>query len=658
MLYPDQIRAGLSRVRAVSGALLLACAILPAAAAARQTPMPPAAAPETSAPQGAPRTAPAAPAAPAAPRAPAQVAPRAPAQPAATRAAAAPPAPVVPPREVVTVVHRMSGWKLLAWLAASGGPVLELDEFPSAADAHTNIVAGYIYDDGRSVVARLPQAEVEVEAFSVPPAPPAFFGGGATPAAARAPEPEYTLVTADGRHVEAKFVGLDSSTGLTLLEAKDRLLPAGPAGAEGDTEDPTVGQRVRLYAPAPAPGSRAAPQATPGFIFLSIEQKDGLLTQVSRGASDRPSRVVARADVSPQWTGAVAANELGEVVGIVSQTRAGEAQIVPMAVVREACDRVLKLRGSVPQVWLGARAEAASQSRLDAWVGLGWPRETAGPLIERRQGVLLNSVVPGSPAAQAGLRPGDLIAGVGPREVRNIEDFSKNLREATVGSTLDLTVWRALRSEPFKVSVELKGVNNPALATAYAEQSAAFERVAALAREVSRAEDELRGVTVPTSTPAERAQAEALRARLRELQLELKSGTEQMREAAERAAVARRRPFGGVDVLPRLKGPFDLAAPLQSLGLSTVGLTPRGAARFGAQGGLLVVNVRPETPAAASSLRAGDVIETVNSAPLDRAELLRLLVAPEAAPLSLGIVREGRRLIVSFTPAAGAAPRR
>jgi hypothetical protein len=39
-------------------------------------------------------------------------------------------------------------------------------------------------------------------------------------------------------------------------------------------------------------------------------------------------------------------------------------------------------------------------------------------------------------------------------------------------------------------------------------------------------------------------------------------------------------------------------------------------------------------------------------------ELLRLLATPEAAPLSFGLVREGRRLTVSFQPSVAPEPLR
>ncbi|HEX8560130.1 MAG TPA: PDZ domain-containing protein [Pyrinomonadaceae bacterium] len=563
-----------------------------------------------------------------------------------------------PPREVVTVVHRLTGWKLLAWLAASG-PALELDELPSPADAHTNIVAGYIYDDGRSVVARLPQAEVELEAFAASSMPPGFF---APRDAALRPEPEYLLVTADGRRVEAKFVGLDAATGLTLLEAGERLFAGGPTGDQGDTEDPTVGQRVRLYAPAPAAPAPAVAGAAPrppdgNYIYLSIDQKEGRLTQVVHAPSGRPSRVVASAaDVSQEWTGAVAANELGEVVGIVSQSRGGETQIVPMATVRGACERVLRLRGSAPQPWLGARGDAAFQAPLDAWVNYGWTAELARPHIERRRGVFLTSVAPGTPAALAGLKPGDLIAGVGAREVRGVEDLSFTLKEAGVGSTVDLTVWRALAPEPLKLSVELKGAKNPALATAEAEERAVRDALAESQREVG----ELRSAEAKVKS-ADVAELSRLRSLLEADEGRLAVLREKLELARAKVSMLRAFVFSGELPAPRpAEAPagFAAAARLRMFGLNAIGLSPVAARPLGAKGGMLVVAVRPESPAAASGLAAGDVIETVNGQPLLRAELRRLLAAPQTSTLSLGLVRAGRRLTVNFSPSFAAEPRR
>ena len=653
--------------------LSLACMLLlcPVVTYARQAaPAPPA--PQAPAP-AAPATAPVAeaparvevipPAQRSAPAAPAQ-APAAPTPPARAVPARRATAPVVVPREVVTVVHRLSGWKLLAWLATSGPPALELAEWPSLSDAHTNIVAGYVYDDGRRVVARLPQAEVEFEAFNVPATPLPFFAPAQNQGQA---EPEYLLVTSEGKRVAAKFVGLDSSTGLALLEADERLLAGAPTGDAGDTDDPTVGQRVRLYAPIPAvapaaPAARPAPpqQPEPGYVYLSIDRKEGRLTRLYRTPSGTLSSVIVSANLSPAWVGAVAANELGEVVGIVSQSREGETRVLPVTAVREACERVLKLRGTVPQPWLGARGNAVAQVPLQSWIDKSWTPEAARPFIAKRQGVFLTSVAPGTPAARAGLRAGDLITSVGPRVVRGNEDFSMTLQEAGVGSVVDMTVWRALATEPLRFSVELKGAKNPAVATAEAEERALLASLLGSEREIRElraAEARIRSAAAATRAAdlarvAERIAVAEARTRFLRGQLELK-----------------RDLLGGVNFFNFEPSPVigfqpgrrddDVTRRLKVYGLNAIGLSARSAAPLGAQGGLLVIAVQPDSPAAAAGLLAGDVVETVNGSPLWRSELRRLTNAPEATTALFGLVRRGQRLSVNFTPSpSGEQPQR
>lgn len=544
---------------------------------------------QETAPPAAPRTPPAS-VAPGTPRPGVQRAPVAPpaargarpaavaAPPASAQAATSPakaaPAPV-PPRQVVTVVHRLRGWKLLAWLATTVRPSFELDELPSPSDVHTNIVAGYISDDGRTVVARLPQAETDFDF----PAPASNLFEPAPQVAPKA-EPEFTVITSEGRSFEAKFVGVDATTGLSLLEAPSTIMPGAPVGVVGDTDDPTVGQRVLFYTPAPAPAAATPPAA--GTLPIIIDEREGRLTAVKNGSTGRPLRFVAQTPAATdEWIGSVVANEIGDVIGIVSQTDTGGTQIVPVATALGARERVMKLRASAPQPWVGIGGRAAFQQPLEAWVGFGWKAEAALPLIERGGGVFLTKVAPGAPAALAGLKPGDLISRIGARDVRTVEDLSLTLKEAGVGSSLDFTVWRALEAAPLKFTVRLAATRNPAWE---------FEDAEWLLRNAPGA-----AVSAP-------------------------------------------------DLVEALDAPHSLRA----FGLGGLRMTRRGAARLGARGGLLVVAVRPGSPAASCGLRAGDVIETADGVEFTLTELRRMLANRASEPHSLGVVRGGARTSVTL----------
>src|ERR1043166_119677 len=68
--------------------------------------------------------------------------------------------------QVVTIIHRLSGVKMLRLLRrqAGEGDVIEtIDPDTLMSDAHASIIAGWAMDDGKTIVARLPQAAAEIE---------------------------------------------------------------------------------------------------------------------------------------------------------------------------------------------------------------------------------------------------------------------------------------------------------------------------------------------------------------------------------------------------------------------------------------------------------------------------------------------------------------
>jgi serine protease Do len=64
-----------------------------------------------------------------------------------------------------------------------------------------------------------------------------------------------------------------------------------------------------------------------------------------------------------------------------------------------------------------------------------------------RGGAVVRSVVPGSPAALAGLAPGDVIVAVGGRAVTDIASLDRLRTELGAATTLILMIWRQGRSE-------------------------------------------------------------------------------------------------------------------------------------------------------------------------------------------------------------------
>jgi S1-C subfamily serine protease len=82
-------------------------------------------------------------------------------------------------------------------------------------------------------------------------------------------------------------------------------------------------------------------------------------------------------------------------------------------------------------------------------------------LAEARRGIMLTSVAPGSPAAVAALRPGDVILRVNQEEVRSADDFSWLLEEAGPGGSVHFTVARPGKTAPEGVEITLSESPDP-----------------------------------------------------------------------------------------------------------------------------------------------------------------------------------------------------
>jgi len=191
-------------------------------------------------------------------------------------------------------------------------------------------------------------------------------------------------------------------------------------------------------------------------MYVRIGETEALVVSVSRSPSGSVARVkIKSAKFSPANIGGIAINDAGETLGIVDAVEGSEATIVPVALVRLAAKRVIARQASVPRPWLGISGEPIGVVSLDRILRVGWELERARALAEKREGILLTSVAPGSPAALAKLKPGDVILSVNNGFVRNADDFSSLLDEAGPGSPVLFTVARPGKevSEAFEIKL-------------------------------------------------------------------------------------------------------------------------------------------------------------------------------------------------------------
>jgi S1-C subfamily serine protease len=193
---------------------------------------------------------------------------------------------------------------------------------------------------------------------------------------------------------------------------------------------------------------------TPGTVFT-----------VARAPSGGVSRFKARsARLLPENVGGVVVNDAGETVGIVDGIVGTEASILPAAMIRMAAKRVLTQQASVPKPWLGVIGEPVASLKVEQMLNRGWQADRATTLAEDHCGIFLTWIAPGSPAALASLRAGDVILKVNDGEIQTADDFSWWLEQAGPSSSVRFIVARPDSTTPEAINVKLSESLDPAVA--------------------------------------------------------------------------------------------------------------------------------------------------------------------------------------------------
>jgi S1-C subfamily serine protease len=362
--------------------------------------------------------------------------------------------------QVVTVVHRLSGVKMLRFLLRQGGEpgvVYTIDPESISSNVHASIIAGWALEDGKTIAVRLPQAGAELE-FTRELLMPLGLAGAPLAATAapglRVPrsEPNLTVITRDGRMQSARYIGLDGETGLSVLQVGTVIMP--PVVAEA-ARKLAQGQSIQIFAP-----ERTAPEngATTRNIYVRLGKIDAKISEVASSSTDQQEQLTVRGHgLSPLFVGGVACDEAGNTLGLVESIDGDNAHIVPADNIRAAARRVLERHASVPRPLLGVVGEPVDLAARAAFLAHGWTEDQFTTLLDKHLGILLTAVKPGTPAALAKLYAGDVIVRVNENDIASGEDFSKLLGQAGSGQLVQFLVKRPSTPDPFSIDVKLGG---------------------------------------------------------------------------------------------------------------------------------------------------------------------------------------------------------
>jgi serine protease Do len=242
---------------------------------------------------------------------------------------------------------------------------------------------------------------------------------------------EVTVRLPDRREYDARVVGSDDSTDIALLQIEDAQdLPAVTLGDPGALE---VGEWV-----------------------LAIGSPFGFEHSVTAGIVSAKERALPRDNyvpfiqtdvaINPGNSGGPLFNLDGEVVGVNAQIYSrtggfmGLSFAVPIDVALEVVEQ-LKTTGRVTRGWLGVLIQEVTRELAESF-GLEQPR-----------GALVARVIEDSPAAKAGLQPGDIILAYRGRDLVYSSDLPPLVGRTRIGEAAEIEVLRAGERREIEVTV-------------------------------------------------------------------------------------------------------------------------------------------------------------------------------------------------------------
>jgi Do/DeqQ family serine protease len=244
---------------------------------------------------------------------------------------------------------------------------------------------------------------------------------------------EIMVVTADRREFRAHLVGGDQAADLALLGIDADRLPALPMG---DSDALEVGDLVLAIGDPFGIGQTV----TSGIVSA--------LARTAPGTDADLSFIQTDAAINPGNSGGALVTLDGALVGIntaiftQSGGSVGIGFAIPVDLVKALIRSVDAGGKGLARAWLGATVQPVDAD-LARSLGLGRP-----------EGVLVDLVYPGGPAARAGIVKGDVILAVDGRPVEDPKALNFRLAIGALGKDARLDLWRQGRKASVGLPLE------------------------------------------------------------------------------------------------------------------------------------------------------------------------------------------------------------
>ncbi|MFZ3119271.1 MAG: Do family serine endopeptidase [Variovorax sp.] len=212
---------------------------------------------------------------------------------------------------------------------------------------------------------------------------------------------EIEVTLNDGRHARGKVIGTDPDTDLAVLKIElDKL----PAIVLGNSDALQVGDQVLAIGNPFGVGQTV----TSGIVSALGRNQLGINTFENFIQTD--------AAINPGNSGGALVDINGNLEGINTAiySRSGGSMgigfAIPVSIAKQVLGDIVK-EGKVTRGWIGVEPNDLSPELA----------ETFG--VKANAGVIITGVLQNGPAAQAGIRPGDVITNVDDKKVDNVQQL-------------------------------------------------------------------------------------------------------------------------------------------------------------------------------------------------------------------------------------------
>ncbi|MDP2022164.1 MAG: trypsin-like peptidase domain-containing protein, partial [Hydrogenophaga sp.] len=231
---------------------------------------------------------------------------------------------------------------------------------------------------------------------------------------------QIEVILNDGRKSAAQVIGTDPETDLAILKVNLKDLPVITLG---DSDALAIGDQVLAIGNPFGVG-----QTVTSGIFSALGR-----TQL--GINTFENFIQTDAAINPGNSGGALVDTNGHLMGINTAiySRSGGSMgigfAIPTSTARSVLDAIVR-DGQVTRGWIGVEPQDLTPELAESF-GLA-----------SGTGVIITGVLQNGPAAQAGIRPGDVIVGVAGRNVTNVAQLLSAVASLQPGTPATLDVVR------------------------------------------------------------------------------------------------------------------------------------------------------------------------------------------------------------------------